>query len=132
METTKNTISDKAEKDKAQKMIKNEGLEMSNGKGKGKCIDSFPLIPVGSTIFLEYNLKDTGKLIGIETKDQQTKNAWFTVIGIGGSVTTVELGDKVIMKPTATVETFISDNIEGLDEFKYHMIFEHAILGILK
>ncbi len=132
METKNNVVSDKPEKDKVLKAVKNEGIEMTLAKGKGKSMDSFPLTPVGSAIFLEYNLKDTGKLIGIETKDQKTKNAWFTVIGIGGSVTTCEIGDKLILKPTATVETFISDDIEGLEEFKYHVCFEHAILGILK
>jgi len=132
METKNSVVSDKAEKDLAQKMFKNEGNQMTNAKGKGKSIDGFPMLPTGSTIFLEYNLKDVGTLIGIETKDQKTKNAWFNVIGIGGSVTTCEIGDKLILKPTATVETFISDNIEGLEEFKYHVCFEHAILGILK
>lgn len=132
METKNNVVSDKAEKDFAQKLIKNEGNQMTNAKGKGKSIDGFPMLPTGSTIFLEYNLKDVGTLIGIDTKDQKTKNAYFTVIGIGATVTTVDLGDRLILKPTATVETYVSDNIEGMQEFRYHVIYEHAILGILK
>lgn len=132
METKNNVVSDKAEKDLAQKMFKNEGNQMTNAKGKGKSIDGFPMLPTGSSIFLEYNLKDTGVLIGIETKDQQLVNQFFTVIGIGATVTTVELGDRLVLKPKAEVLSYISDNIEGVEEFKYHVIYEHAILGILK
>lgn len=129
-----NTISVKKDVEKASKIIKEEqSQKFAGGNARGTSIDKLPIVPVGPVIMLEYNMSDSG-IIGIDAKDRKVKHQYWTVIGIGGTVSTVNIGDKLILKPTADVETFITDNLDelGIEEFGYHVIYEHAILGIIK
>jgi hypothetical protein len=128
----KNIVSDKAEKTEAANSLKNGQKEQFSGiNARGTSIDSFPLYPVGPGIYLEYNLGDDGAVM-LKQDDQQMKHPYFTVIGIGATVSTVNLGDRLLLKPNAKVESFITDDLPGVDTFKYHLIFDHSILGIVK
>ncbi len=124
-------VSDKAEKKEAARLLHEETAEKFVRGNRGKSIKECPIDPVGSVIFLKYNLKDTGKLV-LDQKDQQTEDVYFKVIGVGGNATTVEIGDRLFLKPTADVQTYITEEEENQPEYKFHMIFEHAILGIMK
>lgn len=129
-----NVVSDKAEKSLAAKLQKEEqSTQFAGVDGKGRSIDGFPLIPVGSVIFLKWNKpeEEETKIIGVKHEHRQSIDPYWTVIGIGGTVKTVDLGDKLILKADTQVESYITDDL-GIPEFKYHKIYEHNIFAIVK
>lgn len=132
METKKQeVVSDKAEKQLAARLIK-EGIseKFSGVDGRGKAAEGYPLAPVGSAVFLKWNLAEDSKII---VKDKQRKplsNLW-EVVGIGGNVRTVDIGDKLVLKATADVEGFSTEEMDELPTIRYHIIYEHAISAIL-
>ncbi len=133
--TDKNTVSDREAKTKVSKIIKNEDKEkFVNIDARGTSIDECPLIPVGPQIYLKYNLAENTKVIGISNKDRKPLSPYFTVIGVGSSVKTVGIGDRLMVKPDATVNTFDTADYKSdeIAPFKYHTIYEYDIENILK
>tara|TARA_R110000782_G_scaffold144644_1_gene237500 strand:+ start:2329 stop:2736 length:408 start_codon:yes stop_codon:yes gene_type:complete len=134
----KNIVSDKAEKTEAANSLKSGQKEQfANVNARGESIDECPLVPVGPSIFLEYNVKEESSLV-LTKKDQQEaqkplKN-YFKVIGIGATVKTVNIGDLLILRSDANIETIHTEDfqIEGMVNYKYHTIFEHAVKQIVK
>ena len=132
METKKQEIvSDKAEKQLAARLIK-EGIseKFSGVDGKGKVAEGYPLIPVGSAVFLKWNLPGDSKLIVSDKARKPLSNTW-EVVGIGGNVKTVDIGDKLVLKATADVESFSTLDFDDIPNIQYHIIYEHAISAIL-
>lgn len=136
--TTKNTVSDKAEKSAAAKILKEGQQEQfANINARGESIAACPLVPIGPFIFLAYNVKEESTIV-LSDKDkkkaQKPLTPYFTVIGIGATVKTVNIGDKLILKHDANIETYHTDDfqISEMASFKYHGIYEHAIAQIVK
>ena len=126
------TISDKAEKQEAARIIKNNQKEMRTGaNGRGSVADGYPLIPVGSAVFLKWNLKGDMKIIGISAQQQKPLNNFWEVIGVGANVKTVNIGDQVILKAKADIESFSTLDLDDIPDTQYHIIYEHAISAIL-
>ena len=136
--TTKNTVSDKAEKSAAAKILKERQLEQfANVNARGESIAECPLVPVGPAIFLAYNVKEESAIVLNDEDKRKSQKAlipYFTVMGIGATVKTVNIGDKLILKEDARIETTHTDDfkIKGMVSYKYHSIFEHAIAQIVK
>jgi len=132
METKKpEIVSDKAEKQLAARLIKEGQSEMFSGvDATGRVAKGYPLAPVGSAVFLKWNLAEDSKII---VKDKQRKpisNLW-EVVGVGGNVKTVAIGNKLVLKATADVEGFSTEDMDELPTVRYHIIYEHAISAIV-
>jgi hypothetical protein len=128
-------VSDKAEKQEVARLLHNETAEKFAGvNGRGSSIDELPVVPVGSAIFLKWNLPGSS-LVGLKASDMKPKVPYWEVIGIGATVSTVNIGDKILLKERvdiASFDTSISDDLRELPEMRYHIIYEHGISAILK
>lgn len=141
-------ISDKEAKKAGTSMIKEELQRKKNNtdytiqvKREPKAIDTFPLLPTGSQIFLEWNVKEEEdkpkvNILGVDQKEMaKTKkmaNPYWTVIAVGEDVTGVNLGDKLLMKPGVDVEIVMNDSIPELGELKYHVTYKHSVEAIIR
>lgn len=126
-------VSDKEEVASAQNTIKvnqvNNQIQIGVDN-TGKCIAECPIIPIGNQIFLEYNLIEKGQVgpNGLITAEDRPIFPYPKVIGIGGSVKTVNIGDRICIKAdSAKAMTSYEEHLSG---FKFHVIFETSILGI--
>lgn len=133
--TDKNTVSDRGAKTKAANIIKEESSEkFVNIDARGTSIDECPLVPMGPRIFLKYNLAENTKVIGISNNDRKPLKPYFTVIGKGATVKSVDIGDRLMVKPDAAVNTFDTGDYKSdeIPAFKYHAIYEYDIENLLK
>lgn len=132
METTKpQVVSDAAEKKEAAEILKNEQTTQFVGNGRGQVADGYPLIPVGSQIFLKWNLKEDSKIIVQDDKARKPLNNYWEVVGIGAKVSTVNIGDKVILTMKASPMSFDTTGMDDIPDTKYHIIYEFDISAIL-
>ncbi|HLB42768.1 MAG TPA: hypothetical protein VJN02_07985 [Gammaproteobacteria bacterium] len=130
MNTEKNTVSDKPEKALASSIIKTKHSEqfVSNGSSsKGISIKECPIIPIGNIIFLKWNIKES-KIINSD--NNKLIDPYFTIIGFGGMIKTFELGDKLYLKESSFKDILHCSTED--DSYKWHTIYEHSIMGILK
>ena len=126
-------VSDKAEVNSAQNTIKSNQINNQIQTGvdnAGTCISECPIIPIGSQIFLEYNLIEKGQVgkNGLISAEDRPVFPYPKVIGVGGSVKTVRIGDRICLKAESS-KAMVSYE-EHLSNFKFHVIFETSILGI--
>lgn len=127
-----NIISDAAEKTEVANILKGEQKTQFAGvNGRGVVADGYPLIPVGSAIFLKWNLPENNKIILADDKALKPVNNYWEIIGIGGTVKTVNLGDKVILKMHTQPMSFDTTGMGDVPDTKYHIIYEHEISAIL-
>jgi len=134
----KNIVSDRAEKTEAANILKTGQKEQfANINARGESIDECPLVPVGPSIFLEYNVKEESSLVLTKEDQKQSQKPlknYFKVIGVGATVKTVNIGDLLILRSDANIETFHTEDfkIDNLPVYKYHTIYEHAVVQIVK
>lgn len=129
MSQEKNVISDKVEVKSALDTIKsnNEQKFTSGTDTVGVVIDGFPIVPIGSQIFLEHAFTDKTKG-GIISDKPILKFPYPKVIGYGGLVKSVKIGDRICLKPNTNLENML----EEISNSKFHIIYEHSIVGIYR
>ena len=125
----KNVISDKAEVAYAQSTIKSNQAnnESTGADSKGSCIEGWNLLPIGSQIFLEYNIIEKGEINpknGMILAEEAQISVYPKVIAIGGNVKTINVGDRIYLKAAAI------NFIEPISNTKFHVVYETSILGI--
>ena len=120
--TTKNTVSDKAEKSAAAKILKERQLEQfANVNARGESIAECPLVPVGPAIFLAYNVKEESAIVLNDEDKRKSQKAlipYFTVIGIGATKTSFNLSNGIdidYVDPANLVYSYTDDpNFEDI------------------
>ena len=126
-------VSDKEEIKKAGKLIKEGVQEKTAGGVLGTSDSSCPIVPLGATIFCKWNVKESKVMVSAEIAKEAGMtmmiDPYMTVIAVGGSIQSVKLGDKLLIK-AGSESSIIPYQLE--DGFKFHLLYEHAILGVIK
>lgn len=149
-------VSDAANKKEAADLLK-AGQQQQVAAGNdnsGKSIDECPLVPIGNSIWLRWNVKRSS-IITDDKSPIAFEKPYFEVIAHGAAVQSVKIGDKLYLKDgyqdmmgsgidemkyveltkkyEANPATKLDAKKKAWDEsFKWHVIYESIILGKYK
>jgi len=152
-ETKPEIVSDAAEKKEAANILKAEQKQRHKvgENNRGVSIDEHPLTPIGSVIFLKWNVKKSSILLDDKNATTQLETPYFEVSGYGANVKSVQLGDKLYLKDNFEDQMGsginemqlieLNEKYKGVPDgkkkawdetYKWHVIYESVIAGIYK